>query len=562
MNLNRVASLILCSLFLSTLTAQVSEDIVPRSYSLPESFFHDGIASLPVLSPSDVAALDYRDDKLGHMPRFARSVQTDISPTNAGTWYDVADGRIWRCHIRSAGALALIPCYDAWYLPQGATLHVYTPDMQEVIGAFTSVNTSPDGHYNTGLIHGDECIIEYYEPAAVADKGKLHLNEVGYAYRMVPGRKASRNFGDADACEVNIACSEGADWQDEKNAVVRMLVKLSSGYGWCTGTLMNNTNNDCEPYILSADHCYQDESNNYVAATAAQLNQWVFYFDYESPTCANPAAEGTLGTNFVTGCSLRAASQDNGGDNGSDFVLVRTNVSPPARFNPYYAGWSRGTATTSGVGIHHPNGDIKKISTYTSQPSSSHWGTLTLNTHWKVLWAATANGYGVTEPGSSGSGLFDSNHRLIGTLTGGGSSCSSPTQNDFYGEVRYHWTSNGLTSDKQLGPWLDPVGTNATTFDGAYDPCGMTIGIADVDAMINTAVYPNPSTGLFTVKNNAGMTSLTVTNAIGEVVMVQDITGRTTAQVDMSSYAGGVYFFRFASARGAQTRKVVLDPSR
>lgn len=561
MNFNRITLLILCSLFISTLSAQVSEGIVPRSYSLPEAFFKDAVVSLPVLSAADAALLDHRDDKLGHMPRFARSVEADISLSQGGTWYDLPDGRVWRCHVQSAGALALIPCFDAWYLPEGATLHLYTPDREEMIGAFTSSNKSPDGHYNTGLIHGDECIIEYYEPAAVAGKGKLHLNEMGYAYRMVPGRKASRNFGEADNCEVNVACSEGADWQDEKNAVVRILVKLSSGYGWCTGTLMNNTNGDCEPYILSADHCYQDESNNYVSATTAQLNQWLFYFNYESPTCANPAAEGTLGTHFLTGCSFRAASQDNGGDNGSDFVLVRTNVLPPALYHPYYAGWSRGAATSTGVGIHHPNGDIKKISTYTSLPSSSHWGTLTLNTHWKVLWATTTNGDGVTEPGSSGSGLFDSNHRLVGTLTGGGSSCSSPTQNDFFGEVRYHWLSNGLTTDKQLGPWLDPISSNAQTVDGAYDPCGQTIGIADVDAMSNTAVYPNPSTGIYTIRNNAGMTSLTVTNTIGEVVQVLDISGRTSLRVDMTGYAGGVYFFRFGSQHGSQTRKVVLEAS-
>ncbi|MBS1684487.1 MAG: T9SS type A sorting domain-containing protein [Bacteroidetes bacterium] len=559
MSFNRIAILILCSLFLSDLSAQISEDIVPHSYSLPASMFYDGVVALPVLSGSAAAALDRSDDKLGHMPRFARSVQADIGLTNAGSWYDVGDGRVWRCHVQSAGALALIPCFDAWYLPEGATLHVYTPDRSEIIGAFTSSNKSPDGHYNTGLIHGDECILEYFEPTAAAGQGKLHLYEVGYAYRMVPGYKANRDFGQSAACEVNVVCPEGSGWYNEKNAVVRMLVKLSTGYGWCTGTLVNNTNSDCEPYILSADHCYQDETHNYTSATAADLNQWVFYFNYESPTCADPASEGTLGTHLLTGCTLRAASQDNGGDNGSDFVLVRTNIAPPAAYNPYYAGWSRGVATTTGVGIHQPNGDIKKISTYTTQPISSHWGTLTLNTHWKLSWAATTDGHGVTEPGSSGSALFDSNHRLIGTLTGGGSSCSSPTQSDFYGEMRYHWASNGLTNDKQLQPWLDPLGTNATTVDGAYDPCGMIAGIADVDAMVNTAVYPNPSTGLFTVKNNAGMTSLTVTDALGGVVQVLDITGQTTLHVDMRGYAGGVYFFRFGSLRGMQTRKVVLD---
>jgi hypothetical protein len=321
-----------------------------------------------------VAAMDRRNEKDGNMPRFARTIAADIDLAHSGTWTTLPGGdRIWQCRVSAPGALALIPCYDAFFIPSGATLHIYAPAREEVIGAFTDINNPASGKYNTGLIHGDECIIEYYEPVDVAGKGILHMNEIGYAYRMVPKHEASRNFGDAAACEVNVACSEGISWQDQKNAVVRMLVKLGNEFGWCTATLMNNVNQDCTPYILSADHCYQNGNNHYTAATPAEMNQWIFYFNYESPTCVNPLAEDTLGAHFLVGCVFMAASQDNGGNNGSDFLLVKTNSYVPARYHPYYAGWSNMDITSaSGVCIHQPGGDIKKISTYTTPLIPTH----------------------------------------------------------------------------------------------------------------------------------------------------------------------------------------------
>ena len=41
------------------------------------------------------------------------------------------------------------------------------------------------------------------------------------------------------------------------------------------------------------------------------------------------------------------------------------------------------------------------------------------NTAFTVGWVSNANGWGVTEGGSSGSPLFNSNGLQIGTLTGG-----------------------------------------------------------------------------------------------------------------------------------------------
>ncbi len=91
-----------------------------------------------------------------------------------------------------------------------------------------------------------------------------------------------------------------------------------------------------------------------------------------------------------------------------------------------------------------------------------------------VYWSATANGWGVTEGGSSGSPLFDNNGRIIGSLTGGMAACepggngsgTGPDQPDYYGKFAYSWDQNGAESAQQLKYWLDPINSGVTYLGG------------------------------------------------------------------------------------------------
>jgi len=148
------------------------------------------------------------------------------------------------------------------------------------------------------------------------------------------------------------------------------------------------------------------------------------------------------------------------------------NNAPPDDYNVYYLGWNNEDVTSNtGVTIHHPQGDIMKISAYSTSLFSTSWLGLAEGSHWEVVWSPTDSGFGVTEGGSSGCPIFNNSGELIGTLTGGGASCSNPTSPDQYGKFAYHWTSNGTTDDRQLSPWLDPDGTGATSLAGTYAPC-------------------------------------------------------------------------------------------
>lgn len=523
--------LLLLTMFLATTTwwanAQISQGGNPPSFKYGISTDVDRIT----LQPKDMKFIMGEEEKLsksGYLPHIGYNLECNIDMNNSGTWTDLPDGgRIWQVQIKSPGALAQVVYYDQFHLPVGAKLYLYNEDKTQVLGAYTWYNNDESGVFANELVYGDLVNIEYYEPARVAGKLDFHIDHIGYIYRGVSVRKNTNWTEPSESCEINVNCSPvGDNWKDEKQGVARILVTTPSGQGWCTGSLINNTNQDCTPYFLTAWHCYED-------ATSTQLNQWIFYFNYESSTCTTPTTEPS--SNSMTGCTFKAAANISG---GSDFLLVQLKTTVPTTYNPYMNGWDRSsTAPSNGVGIHHPASSIKKISTYSSSSSATYTGSAS-NAHWRVVWTQNANGWGVTEGGSSGSPLFNSAGNIVGTLTGGSSYCSAQSQPDYYGKVYYHWDLNGSTSSVRLKDWLDPTNSGVTSLSGKN--CGSTSTLtANFTASATTVVvgqavtFTNTSTGNPTTFNwnfGSGASPATSTSA-GPITVSYSTTGLKTVSL-------------------------------
>ncbi len=449
-------------IFLFSVKTQAQQSLGGTPYSIKNKTLSEkyDVKILPKPDMSIIQQEDKQDSKNGVLRKVARSLYVNINLNNSGTWEVLANGdRVWRLKITCPDALALGIYYNHFWLPPGAKLYLYNESKTQIKGGYTEDNNTDSGLFATELIAGESTILEYYEPSRTIGRSIINISEIAYVYRDFKYYNGEKEFGNSGSCEVNVNCPEGTNWQDQKKGVARVFVKEGASYGWCSGTLLNNQRQDCTPYLLTADHCGD-------AATTADLTQWVFYFNYEAAACANPTTEP--GSNSMTGCTLKAKG-GTGGSTGSDFFLVQLSQAPT--FNPYYNGWDRtNTASPSGVGIHHPAGDIKKISTYTSALTTSDWNGSGIMSHWQVYWVATASGDGVTEGGSSGSPIFNNNGLDIGDLTGGGSDCSNLTASDFYGKIYYSWDLNGTTAATRLKDWLDPDNTGITSLTGSY--CG------------------------------------------------------------------------------------------
>ncbi|MDH3588105.1 MAG: choice-of-anchor J domain-containing protein [Gammaproteobacteria bacterium] len=425
-----------------------------------------------VLSPIDQQRL-LADDAKGSGPiplRVAINYPVSINPVAEHfAWEN--DRHIWRHAIEVPGATELSLGFDGYALPPGAELYVYDEAKTYVRGPFTAAKNRDHGELWTPAVPGSRAIVELRLPRFVdtaAAKGRssaraaeppaLRIMHVGAGYRDLFGREGKPNLTRQQACNIDVECPQADPWRDELRSVARYTIVLSGGTFLCTGQLVMDVPGTMTPYMLTANHCGPSTTTD---------QTMVLYWNYESPNCGQLAG-GQL-NDFQIGTIYRASRAN------VDFSLVELEEVPGESSQVYFAGWdATGNQPFSGsVGIHHPNGDEKSISFNNGGAGSGSIciaGTSWTNGFWFVNWEE-----GTTEPGSSGSALWNSNNKkVIGYLSGGSSACNGDEPNglsDCYGKVSAAW--NGGSNDTQrLQPWLDPNDSGVLQRDGEDPSAG------------------------------------------------------------------------------------------
>ena len=544
---------------------QISKGGQPLSFSVPTSSNYDVIS----IQPPQLKKIHKLDSINTNTYRVAVNLPCQIDMKADGTWQELDNGyKIWRLAIDVPNAKGLgLYFSDEVTVPENGKLFIYNQNKSQIIGALTS-NTPP--FKACEVIAGDKVIIEYQTLITSNDYPNLHINKIAYFYRGFEDKfnyynhfnSQNRDNGD---CEVNVACDEGLLWQKQIDATV-VYTFIEGQYTYvCSASILNNTNFNCKPFILTADHCGHPTSSS-------NISNNVWYFNYQNPNCevgSTKPYNGNL-SQTMTGGNLKSSSSlgtfvsaNNNGVNGSDFVLVELNTKIPESYHPYFAGWSLDDSpSNSGVCIHHPAGSDKKISTY-AQPifNTIYNSNSTEVKHWGVVWSPTQSGYGVTEGGSSGSPLFNSNGQVIGSLSGGASTCESPTSSDLFGKFNFAWTSEGVNPNQQLKFWLDSSQTNYKSINGSYYPCSNTV-ITDSSLSLNLVdvnIYPNPTSNilyidLLNVKES--VSSISITDITGKIVY-QLIAPQGVTIINFTDFAIGTYFVKLESENEILIKKII-----
>lgn len=454
---------------------------------------------LTTLRAEDEATAQFKDAPW----RFGIEHPVAWNTSNSGAWSEEAGFDVWRLGVRAELATNWSFYLSEFDIPKGGELYVWNADRTEYLGAFTHLNHKKWGGLAIGLLEGAGVVLEYRQPQNVSMVPSLQVAQVVQGYRSLLTRAEALNsksasegpFGNSGACNINVNCPEGADWQVEKKAVA---IIVNGGFAACTGSLVNNTSNDGTPYFLTANHCLGNP------------NTWTYYFNHESSTCT-----GTTGpTNMsISGGALLMS------DGGSDVALIELSSTPPSSWNVEYAGWdASGSNPENATGIHHPSGDLKKICFEEDSPYTSSTGGAQV--WWINQWEA-----GVTEPGSSGSPLFDQNHRIIGQLYGGAAACSGSVNNgayDFYGRFDVSW---GLGVSDYLDPQntgllvLDSYPTGYNTDLGCTDPSACNYSPEAITDDGSCLLTGTSVTMTVLTDNYPAETTWTVVDANGETVM-------------------------------------------
>jgi lysyl endopeptidase len=351
--------------------------------------------------------------------------------------------------VTSSGAKAMRMALSVSAIAEGIEIRFFGIEAPErVFGPYTArellrdgsqIEKSKEGNvphrepFWSPVIEGETIGMEIFIPAGQRqDQLSFTIPQIAHLWQSVvkSGNKNLNSIGNSEPCEVDIACNtEG--WGPIADSVVKYVYTYNFGTHVCTGTLLADNDADTSiPYLLTANHCVslQEQADN--------INTYWFF---QKSACGGP--NPTSVTQLTGGAILLSHGT------AADHSFLQLKENPPA--GATYSGWYSGTVSngSSIAGIHHPAGDLKKISLGSFNGYSEYTGIVDgLGDHSRVTWSS-----GVTEAGSSGSGIWiqDGISRyLIGTLHGGGSSCMAPNEPDWYG--RFDETYNHIYQ------WVDP----------------------------------------------------------------------------------------------------------
>jgi len=405
-----------------------------------------------VLPPPDVARLMAEDEARQQWPfRYGAVLPAAFSSDESGEWSELPGGElVWRLALTSPGALSLGVLFDRYELPPGGELYLYDPAQTLVLGAFTAAVRQENGMLAVQPLLGDQLVIEYVQPAGVLARPVLRVGEVVHDYRGILDRLVLDTPVGVDraGCLVDINCPAGAEYQDIKRSVVMVLM----GGGLCSAGLLNNTAEDGTPYFLTANHC-------------GSMTNVVAVFGFENTGCA---PGGASQSKSISGATRLATSTR------YDSQLYRLSSTPPASFEPFFAGWERGTAPIGpAISISHPSGFPKKLARDDEGPVAS-------GTDFRAIWEL-----GRLEGGSSGSPLFSGAKRVLGPAC-----CVS----DFYCNSQWaiYGQFGGFWNQQDLEQWLDPLALDPQAFDG-HDPF-QGEAVAYNGSGLNPALYASGTT--------------------------------------------------------------------
>jgi lysyl endopeptidase len=353
------------------------------------------------------------------------------------TWAEVDGGAAAQASVTSSGATAMRVSIELAGVPADVQIVVFGSDDPARLFGPVRVGDIADRTqpWWSPITEGETQTVEFFAPdgsatgaRALAITGASHL----FAGPSSKFANLGSDIGSAGACNVDIACSPLATsvpFDDAVASVAQMVFTAGASTFLCTGTLLNDSDPSTQvPYFFSNNHCFDNEDPPYktpsqMQAVASTLAT-VWHFE------ANACHSGTAASNWkqVSGGAQYLYSSPT-----QDALFLKLNSAPPA--GSWFLGWdaspvANGSAVTV---IHHPSGDLKKVSLGSVLRLSAQGVGGGSIPFYEVSYNS-----GTTEPGSSGSGLLSNNgsqYLLRGGLWGGLAACDAITASDYYSRL-------------------------------------------------------------------------------------------------------------------------------
>ncbi len=332
-------------------------------------------------------------------------------------WQERPDGSVATVvEFESRDACGLRLRFEDFDRAKQIQLRFFDPTGATVMGPFERPRLDDDDGWWSPTIWGEHFGVELYSARPLAPGARApRISKVAYL-----AMACTTTPGTALGCHNDVTCSPS--WaNDDADGVALIYYVSGSGCARCSGALLNRQPNDQSPLFLTANHCVSS------ASEAASLE--VYWF-YETAVCNGPAAATPANQ------PLNLGSERLKRYTGADMTLLGLYDPPVGGAN--FLGWNSGSWSNNetATGVHHPRGTFKRISFGETGGASNE---LFCDSNGLNCFNADVRNVnfddGTTEPGSSGSPIFDENRQIRGTLSGGESGCPSPTVAEYYGRL-------------------------------------------------------------------------------------------------------------------------------
>lgn len=329
-----------------------------------------------------------------------------------GQWDELPNGdRIWRFEIQMKLATSVALGISKCKIPEGCQLFTYSSDHRYIGQTYTSKFRE-----EWFWIDGNNCVIEYYEPAKQKGKSIIEFSTIDCVPYLGDVHDNSRDEDEFAHCNPNVVCADAtftadtydgpaittslvADMTNTITTVEKSVMHLKTAFPCnattlanypglcvsypgtdtkmyvyksnCTGALL--CNNVGETYILSARHCvtvFPFASSVIMPDLSTEQSLfWEYDFNFQvlktgiNPTCEYTTSDPDLTKRIRTPLKIVAVSNsDLNNCYEGDYLLLKI-LPVPFIHEPYYAGFDASEALPlRGFGIHHPLGYNKKFS--------------------------------------------------------------------------------------------------------------------------------------------------------------------------------------------------------
>jgi hypothetical protein len=444
------------------------------------------IPDIFIKAPAEFEFLLKQDPNSNEMTyRFGVAKKENVNILDKATVTEQEGFITYLSSITAENALNMSVSFSKFFLPKNAVLKIYSKN--EITDGITDAVNGVRKTWNTRVYQGNRINISLKVPIGEKGKALLEIGKVCFGFRKIegniPGSVSQDNPfapqpppGQSADCNVNVYCALGSNWQAESRSVA--MIYSPDGFLF-SGSLVMNTCSTNKPYLLTAWHTFDPQQNQ-----GAYPNPWgcKYVFKYWRLNCSNTIEQynETYEIDGSTGIGASMVAHDV----ASDFALILLPVAPSVTSGVTYSGWNRGAGAPSQItALHHPLGDVMKISQSNSNIFSTSWDVQYPNSHWQ---AKFDNDKGIIQRGSSGGPIYDQDRKLIGQIHGippghpcinspqpppnGGQHCAcadgsaeqSAAKTSLSGKFSVSWTGGG-SSTTRLKDHLDPLNLNTFT---------------------------------------------------------------------------------------------------